>query len=341
MEQYSVEQLEIIQQNRLHLKSRCGEDFAPEALAQALTNLCPSVDYADHLSYCKGLQAGIDQAQKLCEQLPYAPEERYAEQILNQMTESMSEAQCKGFYLQCFESFRMSDLHCGVEDAGRLDSSALATLSKEELQKVVLQQVHRLSVSLSAEGLAAISNTMPLTENLNLKAPTSPSELLLLTASIYAAGVNGELPQSFEQYPELLGASLAAELLLMKDMPDEDESSSDLAERIFDVIEGVMVVAAIVAGEILELTVPGVVFTALGCGLLGIVVGGFATLGVVLLSMCGIGLTCLAAEKIREKIKAGAKHTYLTLADTMLTNETEYDCPDALDDEGTVFAPAF
>lgn len=205
MEGLKVQQTNAINKNAAFLKKHLeGKSATPENIVDALCLLCPNVPEE---------RIRVDNARILCGYTEFLKaygmcgEDNVrtdTEQILQYFAKDMSLQQQKGFYLQYYEYLRQFHENVGIVNA---DSAK----RPEELADLPCQQLIELLAG-QIQGTAEVymSEISEIQENTNAVNLPDGFDFCLAGAAAYAAGVQGDLPVEYLDYPEILGACMAA-----------------------------------------------------------------------------------------------------------------------------------
>lgn len=250
MKALTLQQQQCIKEKYELIKVRLEGDSADiENVAGIMAYMCPNSSNQELLEACKEIKAGMDKFNQVYESCQN--EESVMKnpvdhrRVLEYLTKDMTPSQAKGFYLQSYEQFRQLHIQSGVLEAEEADSaSELAGWSEEEMKDMVARQMETLADLLTCDILKDAGGGEELYD--------ANADTMILSVAAYAAGVDGEVPMSFQQQPFMLGVCMAA----CKASADAVQNIPDCKDRnevVFKVIAGVVAVVvgigvAVVAG---------------------------------------------------------------------------------------------
>lgn len=205
MEGLKVRQANAINKNAAFLKEHLeGKPVTPENIVDALCLLCPNVPEERIRDDNARILCGYTEFLKAYGMCGEDNVRAETEQILQYLTKDMSLQQQKGFYLQYYEYLRQFHESVGIVNADAAKRPGeLADLPCRELIELLAGQI---------QGTAEIymSEISEMQENTNAVNLPDGFDFRLAGAAAYAAGAQGDLPVEYLDYPEILGACMAA-----------------------------------------------------------------------------------------------------------------------------------
>lgn len=233
--QYMTEKQAQVLCSNYRFLQQAGAD-GPEALGQALARLCDGLDPASARQSVEQLAGGI---QRFRQAYASGQEGTDPQAVVSAPVQGLNEQQRRGLYLQCYEFLRASDAeHLADAQAGPT-AVDLAARSEEELLDLITQQLQAFSQQLAGDALHGAQAPSALPES---------ADPLVLAAAAYAAGVNGDLPESFQQHPDLVGVCCAARDTLTQELLQtggDEEAAASVRERVLQVLGGVLLTVAV------------------------------------------------------------------------------------------------
>lgn len=206
---------------------------SPEEIGRSLTQLCPGLDETAARQGMERLTGGMERFRQACA----ASREQAgdARETVRSALQGLSEQQRKGLYLQCCEFLQASDAQ-QTPAAQQAESAAeLSGQPEQALLDRLTEQLEIFSQQLAAQALSDAG------EPVDVEDPVDP---LLLAAAAYAAGVNGDLPESFQQHPELIGVCCAARETLTRELSEVEGDAESLKEQVLTVLGTVLFIVA-------------------------------------------------------------------------------------------------
>lgn len=253
MKVLTLQQQQCIKEKYELIKARLEGDPADiENVAAILAYMCPNSSDQELFEACKEIKAGMDKFNQVydsCQDEEFVMKNSVDHRrVLEYLTKDMTPSQAKGFYLQSYEQFRQLHFQSGVFEAEEADSaSELAGWSEEKMKDMVAAQMETLAELLTCDILKDAGGREELYD--------ANEDTMILSAAAYAAGVDGEVPMSFQQQPFMLGVCMAA-CKVSTDAAQNMPDCKDRNEVVFKVIAGVVAVVvgigvAVVAGPYL------------------------------------------------------------------------------------------
>lgn len=342
----SEKQAQILWSNYRALSEITEDDLTQ--LSQVLTELCPELDNEMAQRSVERLSSGIRNFREL-----YASSKVQGEtdpqETVQLAAKGLNEQQRKGLYLQCYEFLRTNDAGLIPEAQYAPTAAELADQPEDKLLELVSQQLQNFSQQLAGGALSDADRPVPVEGSI---------DPLRLAAAAYAASVNGELPESFQRDPELVGACCAAREALTQELSQaakDTDSEISLTEKVISILDTVLlVVSATVAITALSMagawaaniainlvlsisasTLAGILTPILEVCLYGVaaLAGLAAALGIIALPALGIMLAKQGWDRAVEFYRSRSA----CAKGTPLVNQTEDDLDD-LDTECPVQA---
>ncbi len=274
--------------------------------AEALSDICENINWEDAYAVCERICDGQAQFRHLFRDGRILTDTDFTQKMISHITANFTESQKKGFYLQWIDTIERETGCCSLK---RSDIAKRAVLSEKEMEKECIVLIGTMKEKICFQLCDTTADTslyVRYQDSGEKQKDFSENSSFLFAVAEYAACVNGIFPNYLAQYPELMGACAAGQILIKENWtqdakllyPDDQKQILDL---IYHVILGVIGTAMVFAAGMEDDIVSDAIFELMEEGIWGITLGALIAISVWGLDSIGGILILYAADKARKR----------------------------------------